>query len=426
MKLLILTQYFPPEIGAPQTRLQSLAAELTRLGHEIEVVTGFPNYPRGKFFPGYGGSLYRREVVSTVVIHRVWLLPAMGGGFRRMLNYASFTLMACLGLFMAKKPDYIFVESPPLFLSIPAYFAGLIWGVPSIFNVADLWPDAIVDGGFLKDGRLMRLLFAIERWSYRKAAYVNAVTEGIRHALLTKKGVPQEKILFLPNGVDTNLFRPQDSDQNLKRELGLPGKKVILWAGTLGYSHGLENVLRAAKLLDGQPEIHFLFVGDGSARTALEQMRTTLELSNVTFCDPVPVERLVTYFSIAECCLASLTASAVNLGARPSKIFPAMASGKALIFIGSGEGAKLVQEAGAGVVVQSGDAQAIADAVLQLIKNPTLVRKLGTNGRSLVEKNFQWQALIDRWVSQLDQPQFSGNPISDPAGVSKSSAPIED
>ena len=417
MKLLILTQYFPPEIGGPQTRLQSLAAELTRLGHEIEVVTGFPNYPRGKFFPGYGRSLYRREVLSGVVIHRVWLLPAMGGGFQRMLNYASFTLMAGLGLCMAKRPDYIFVESPPLFLSIPAYFAGLIWRVPFIFNVADLWPDAIVDGGFLQDGLLMRLLFGMERWSYRKASYVNAVTEGIRQVLLTKKNVPPEKVLFLPNGVDTNLYRPRTCDESLKRELGLLGKKAVLWAGTLGYSHGLEYILRAAKLLEGEPEIHFLFVGDGSARPELEQLRATLNLSNVTFCNPVPMERLPAYFSIAECSLASLTATAVNEGARPSKIFPAMASGKALIFIGKGEAARLVREANAGVVVEPGNAQGVADAVSQLIKNPSLMRELGTNGRSLVEKNFQWQVLIDRWISQLDQPQFSGNPISDHTGV---------
>ena len=401
MRILILTQYFPPEIGGPQTRLAAMAAELKGLGHDVEVVTGFPNYPRGRIFPEYHGVFYRREIRDRVVVHRVWLYPAMGEGIKRMLNYASFALTSIYGLMRAAKPDYIFVESPPLLLAVSAYIAGRLRGAPFIFSVADLWPDAIAEGGFLKDGFLMSCLTALEKWSYRKAAYVNAVTEGIRDSLLYKKSVPVEKILFLPNGVDTIRYQPRSADVGLKRTLGLEGKQIVLWAGTLGYAHGLENVLQAARLLSGRPDVHFLFVGDGSARASLEQLTQNLRLSNVTFRDPVPVEQLPPYFSIAESGLASLSDIPIHDGARPSKIFPFLASGKPLIFVGRGEGARLVQQAGAGIVVAPGDPAALAGAVLQIVSDPEAAQMLGRRGREFVEENLQWSKLIGTWIDKV-------------------------
>lgn len=404
MRILMLTQYFAPEIGGPQTRLAAMCAELQRLGHDVEVVTGFPNYPRGKIFPGYRNALYRREVRHGFTIHRVWLYPAMGGGIGRMINYASFAATSIYGLMRAAKPDYIFVESPPLFLAISAYVAGRLRGAPFIFSVADLWPDAIVEGGFLQDGFLMRCLSAIEKWSYRKAAYVNAVTEGIRDALLHKKSLPSEKVLFLPNGVDTVRFRPRSEDATLKKVYGLEGKRVILWTGTLGYAHGLENVLQAAQLLKDRPEIHFLFVGDGSAKATLQKTARTLRLSNVTFRDPVPVEELPPFLSLADCGIASLLNIPIHEGARPSKIFPVLASGKPLIFVGKGECARLVQQAGAGLVVTPGDPCALAQAVLQLTSDPESARTLGMRGRQFVEANLQWSKLISAWLDQIKIP----------------------
>jgi colanic acid biosynthesis glycosyl transferase WcaI len=292
MKFLILTQYFPPEIGGAQTRLRSTATELHRLGHQVEVVTALPNYPRGRIFPGYRGCFYRREESDGIRVHRVWIYAAMGGGLARMLNYASFMITSLFALALARKPEFIFVESPPILLSIPAYVAGLFWRVPYIFNVADLWPDIILEGGFMKRGLLVDLLFKLEQWSYRKAARVNAVTDGLRERLLQEKHVPADKLLFLPNGVDTTHFQSRAPDEALKRKLGLEGKKIILWAGTLGTAHGLNYVLDAANLLASESQIHFLFVGDGSAKTALQQQRQDMRLDNVTFLDPVPIEDL--------------------------------------------------------------------------------------------------------------------------------------
>lgn len=411
MRFLILTQYFPPEIGGPQTRLQSMARQLLRAGHEVEVVTALPNYPRGRFFGGYSGKLYVRELRDGVVVHRVWLHPALGGGFARVLNYLSFSLTCLFALLRARRPDYLFVESPPLTVSIPAYLVSRLWRVPFIFNVADLWPDAAVDTGFLEDGLLFRSLLALERWSYRRAAFVNAVTEGIRDTLSAKKGVPASKLLFLPNGADTTHFRPSAPDEALRQKLGLAGKKIILWAGTLGHAHGLDFVLLAAKRLSSRSDIHFLFVGDGSAKKQLQAQAAELDLANVTFCDPVSLGDLPAYYSIASCGLASLRNAPTHDGARPSKIFPVLASGKPLIFVGRGECASLLQNANAGVTVVPENPAALAQAVIALVDNPALLSELGANGRRYVEQNFDWAKLIAAWILRL--PHVGpGNPAA--------------
>jgi len=405
MRFLILTQYFPPEIGGAQTRLKFLAAELARRGHEVEIVTSFPNYPKGKFFPGYEKGIYRRETWEGLTIHRVWLYPAVGSGIKRMLNYGSFTLTCLFGLQRCKRPDYIFVESPPLFLSAPAWIAGLFWRTPFIFNVADLWPDVIVDQGFMKEGFVMRVLRAIESWSYRRAAYVNTVTDWIGKVLQEKKSIPAEKILFLPNGADTQTFQPRPPDEPLLSQLGLAEKKIVLWAGTLGFAHGIDNILNAAKLLEStHPNIHFLFVGSGSARDGLIAQSKSLNLTNVTFLDPVPLDEIVRYYSICFCGLASLINIPVYEGARPSKVFPVLASAKPLIFIGSGEGARLVETAEAGAVVPAGNPQALADCLVQFASDFALANERGKSGRRFVEENLQWSAIVASWLAQLAPP----------------------
>ena len=418
MRFLILTQYFPPEIGGAQTRLKSFTSELLRRGHDVEVVTAMPNYPRGRFFPGYEKGFYKRENLDGITLHRVWLYPAVGGGLKRMLNYISFTATSLYGLCRTQKPDYIFVESPPLFLSFSAFLAGLVWRVPFIFNVADLWPDVIVDGGFMKDGIIVSCLRRVEQWSYRRAAHVNAVTDWILKLLHEKKAVPQQKLLFLPNGVDTDKFRPAPPDNELREKLGLAGKKIVLWAGTLGYAHGLDNVLQAAKLLQSEPELHFLFVGDGSARAGLVAMHRELQLTNVTFLDPVPLDSVPAFFSIAMCGLASLVDIPTYEGARPSKLFPVLASGKPLVFVGKGEAAQLVERAQGGIVVPPGEPQRLAEAFLLLARNSALVAELGQNGRRFVEDNLQWSHLVGEWLRQLSSGKGVHQPV---VAVSKAS-----
>ena len=403
MRFLILTQYFPPEVGAPQTRLRAFTSELRQRGHSVEVVTSMPNYPLGRIFPSYGGAFYRREVHEGVVIHRVWAYASMGHGLRRIMNYLSFTLLSLLGLLQCEKPDYLFVESPPLLLMLPATLCAHLRNIPLILNVADLSPRTEISHGFLRSRFLVKLMYALEEWSYKNAYLINAITEGVREYLLVEKGIPAEKILFLPNGVDTHLFQPRLADHALKEQVGLANKRVILYPGTLGYPHGLDIVLDAAQLLERQPEIHFLFLGHGSEKPRLEERAKSMGLRNVSFLDPVPPERLSSFFSIADCGLASLRDLPIYRGARPAKVFPILAAAKPLILVGRGEAARLLEQARAGVVVPPDDPNLLAETVSRLLESPELRSELGRNGREFVEANLQWSKLIGDWMVQLDQ-----------------------
>jgi len=209
MRFLVLTQYFPPEIGAAQIRLAAVVRELVRLGHQVEVVTALPNYPGGQIYPEYHGRFYKKEQWEGVTVHRIWVYAAKGAGIKRLLNYLSFTLTAIWGLRQAKRPDYLFVETPPLFLGITAYLVAKKWRIPFILNVADLWLDAVQTLGIIKGGFLLRWARKLEIGLYRRAYHISVVTEGLREILHTERQVPTQKIGFLPNGVDTQLFCPQ-------------------------------------------------------------------------------------------------------------------------------------------------------------------------------------------------------------------------
>lgn len=402
MRFLFLTQYFPPEIGAAQVRLGSVARELVELGHGVEVVTAMPNHPAGRIFPGYGGRFYCRESWAGIPVHRVWLYPSLGAGWKRMLNYLSFTATCPAGLVRAGKPDYLFVESPPLFLGAVGAAYSSLRGVPLIFNVSDLWPDSVRAMGLMREGTALRLAGALERWIYRRSAYINGLTEGIGEVLVREKNVPVQKVLFLPNGVDTKFFKPLPYDAELARELGLAGKKTIVYAGTMGYAHGLEVSLMAMDLVrETTPDVVLLFIGGGSEKERLMRLAGELGLRNVLFMDPRPPEFIARLYSIAYAGLASARNLPLFKGARSSKMFPVMACGKPVVYRGDGEGPRLVEEARAGLVARSEEPGELAAAICKLVQNPDLANELGQNGRNYVENNFSWRVLVRNWLAQL-------------------------
>ena len=402
MKFLFLTQYFAPEASAAPIRLAAIIRQLRRLGHDVEVVTAMPNYPVGRIFDGYRGKFYTCEIWEGVRVHRVWLYAAVGKGWRRYLNYLTFTLMSFFGLMKAGKADCLFVESPPLSLSVPAFFYSGLRNVPFVFYVADLWPDAVRDNLEVDhEGVALKLAGALERWSYRKAYYVCAVTEGILSELKSR-GVPESKLLFLPNGVDLEQFAPTLPDHALKHELGLQDKEIILYAGTHGYAHGMERILRAAKALQQRrSQCHFVFVGEGSAKPAMVCQAREFEIRNVSFLDAVPPEQVTKLFSIALCGIVSLNEKSISRHTRPVKSLTAMGCGKPVVYIGPGEGGQLVKNADAGIVLERGDPDDIADAICKLAADPRLAEILGQNGRKFMEENLSWPFLVGRWVRDL-------------------------
>jgi glycosyltransferase involved in cell wall biosynthesis len=403
VKFLILTQFFAPEIGASQVRLAYFCRELAAAGHEVEIVTGMPHHPAGRIFPEFRGNFYLQEKWEGLTIHRVWLYATKGSNWKRLLNYASFVVTSLVGLSRANKPDYVFVDSPPLFLGISGWMAAKWWNVPLIFNVADLWPDSVRDLGVMKDGALVNFAYRLENWIYRHSTVVTAVTEGIRNSLLKTKGVPPEKVLFMPNGVDTTLFHPTPPDEALKGKLGLTGKKIILYAGNHGYAGAVEQILYAAKSLRYEISVHFLLIGEGPEKQKLKELAAELGLTNITFHDQVPLAEMPAYVSLADLAVVTLRKSQVMAGARPAKAFVMMAGGKPIVLAAEGEAARLIQSSGAGVVVPPEDHESIANAIRTLLQHPNIAAEMGAAGRNFVVTNFQWSALVRNWIAQLNR-----------------------
>lgn len=404
MRILMLTQYFPPETGAAQVRLFELARGLRDQGHTVEVVTAFPNHPEGIIPPEYRGKFFQREVLDGIPVYRTWIYPVPRGRFwKRLLNYFSFVFSACYGILKAGPADYLFVESPPLFIGYTVLFARRVKKAKVIFNVSDLWPESAVSLGLVSNKLLLGLATRLEEYLYRIAWRISTQTEGIIKTL-RERGIPQEKLAFLPNGVDPELFSPRPRDERLAESLDLSGKFVILYAGTMGYAHGLEVALEAARILAKTPEgrdVVFLFVGDGSEKPNLQERAAELGLKNVRWVPFRPVTEMARYYSLSDINLSTLRRYKLAEGVRPSKVFPGLASGKPLIYVGEGEGAKVIEESGGGIVIPPEDPQALAEAVLALKRDPERRAQMGAKGREFVIKHYAWQAIIARWLKEL-------------------------
>ena len=400
MRFLILTQYYPPEVGAAQVRLSATVRELVRLGHEVEVVTGMPNYPDGRIQPRYRGRPAVTERADGVTIRRTWLYPATGSGLARMANYASFAATSLAGLGVARRPDVVFVESPPPSLAVPGWLMARRWGAPAVLNVSDLWPDSAIELGLSRGGILLAAARRLERWAYEHADFVTVVTEGMRRTMTTVKDVPPHRVLFLPNGVDPELYRPRPPDAALADRLGIGDRRVVLTAGSMNYAAGLEVALDAAAML-AQRGVILLLVGGGSDRARLETLAKHRHLANVRFLGPVSPEEVAALYSITDIGLMTLADSPLFEGTRPARILPAMASGVPVVYSGRGEGARLLADAGAGLVTPPQDAAALAAAIGQLLDDPQMAARMGSAGRRFVESELSWPRLVGTWLDEL-------------------------
>jgi glycosyltransferase involved in cell wall biosynthesis len=382
--------------------LAALVRELIARGIDVEVVTALPNHPEGRIHANYRGRLLATEQRHGARVRRVWMFGATGASWRRMLSYLSFAFTSCLALVRCRRPDVIIVESPPPFPFLPARIAGVVWRCPVVVNVADLWPDSVVTLGVLDDGMVLRLMFAFERWVNSSASNVIAVTEGIRRVLIEEKGLAAEKVSFLPNGVDTDMFRPRPPDPDMERRYAPNAERLIVFAGTVGLAQGVEVAVDAMGLVaERHPTAKLLIVGAGSGLAAVQRRLLDSGVTNVQLVPPVPLAEVADIYSVAVAGLATLRDNALFEGARPSKIFPILASGKPVVYSGAGEGARLVDQNGVGIVCRPEDASALAEAINQLLDDPEAAIAMGKRGRALVEAQFSWSSLVGAWISEM-------------------------
>lgn len=401
MRFLMITQYFPPEVGAAQTRLAATAKSLVKAGHEVEVVTAMPNYPEGQIAEKYRGHFYLCELWQNLPVHRFWLWAAQGKAGGRLLAYLSLMVTCLAGLRKVQKPDVVFVNSGPLFLGFSGWMYSRFFGVPMIFYVADLWPRSVEHLQGLGARIFLKWALWLEAWIYSKSRYVVAVTEGVRQILISEKGLSEEKVLFLPNGVDTQIFYPRPPAEDLAKRLNLQGKKVFIYAGNHGYAHALECLIETADLLQAHPEVVLLLVGGGSEKSKLLTLAKEKKLKNVVFVDPVSPEVLADYLQISDVGLVHVRNSPLAEETRPAKMFPMMAMGKPILYAGFGEGARLLETVGGGWIVPPGNPQALAEEILKICQQDKVRLQKGQNNFEYVRQNLDFPKLVSDWLQKV-------------------------
>jgi len=405
MRILYLSQYFPPEVGATQTRAYEMARNLVRLGHQVTVLTEVPNHPTGIIPPAYRGKLYERSQMDGVDVVRVWVKTAPQKTFAtRMLFYLTYMVNAALaGLLLAPgRFDLVYASSPPLFVGGAALALSRLRRAPMVFEVRDLWPESAVQLGELNSARAVRQATRLEEACYRRARHIVVVTEGIRARLL-ERGYPSEKVTVIPNGANTDLYTPQPLNLELRRCWGIgPERFVVLYAGLHGLAHGLETALLAADELRAHPEILFLFVGDGPQKAGLVERAGQMGLPNVLFHDALPEDELPAAIAMADVGLDTRRRLGISQGTLPVKMFSYMACARPVLLSTEGESTALLRRAGAGVAVPPEDPAALARAVLELQADPALRAELGHKGRAFVQAHSSRQGFA-RQLEQLLQ-----------------------
>lgn len=402
MRILFITPYFPPEIGAPQTRIYEQALRLQSKGHTVSVLTTFPNYPSGVVPKEWKGLLFWKGSDRGVGVYRFWTYATPNSGFfRRILSQLSFSLLACIAALRLPPADVIIVESPPLFNGIAAMIVSWLKRAPYLFHVSDLWPETAIQLGILKNPILIWLSRRIELLSYRRAVLVLAVTEGIRESIAADVG--PAKVVRLPNAVDTDFFRPGIDDVDLRKSLGLSMKKfLVLYAGTLGLGQQLDAALESAAVFQNEESnVHFVFAGDGAEKERLRRKAIELKLSNVSFAAPYSKACMPQLLNAADCVLVSLRDVPIFRAALPTKLFEAMACARPVVLAATGEAEAVVRESASGLCARPGDPQSIHDAIHKLQLRPDEAQAMGRRGREYMLAHFSRERRVEQLLTLL-------------------------
>ncbi len=404
MRILYLSQYFPPEMGAPAARVYELSREWAALGHDVTVLTGFPNHPTGVIPPEYRGEWLRRENVDGIRVIRAPIYAAANKGLgKRVANYVSYAASAALlGPLLTRRPDVLIATSPQFLTAVSGYWLSQLQRVPFVFEVRDIWPRSIVEVGAMKEGSLpVRALEQVELFLYARADRVVVVTDSFVDELAAR-GVPREKLSVVKNGVDLELFVPGSRENEVRRELGMSATDFMcLYVGTHGMAHGLETILQAADLLRNHRHIHFVFVGEGADKAALKARTRELGLTHVQFVDKQDRARIARFLTASDLSLVLLKRKPLFKTVLPSKVFEIMGAGRAMVIGVDGEARALVEGAGAGVYVEPEDAKALSTAIMNLQAAPEHCEAMGRRGRQFVEAHFSRTALARQYLEVL-------------------------
>jgi glycosyltransferase involved in cell wall biosynthesis len=412
VKILYVSQYFPPEMGAPAARAAELSRHWANSGHEVSVLTGFPNHPTGVVPPEWRERLRDltwHEQGDGVNVFRTWLWPLPNRkAHERMRNYASFFLSAAVRGLSLTRPDVIIGTSPQLLVGLAGWWLAFVHRVPFVFEVRDLWPESLTAVGAGREGSaLHRVLSAIAGFLYRQSDHIVVVTAAFKQHLVRYWQVPAEKISVVENGVESDLFAPSPAAEILLlRQYLAIGQDTFLvgYVGTMGMAHGLETLLEAAsRLRQTDPRVLFLLIGEGAEKDRIKALALDQGLTNVRFLDQQPRENIPAFISVCAACLVLLKKTDVFKTVIPTKMLEFMSCGCPVILGVDGQAREIIDEAGAGIGIEPENPEALMDAVQRLAGDPILRRKLGNSGREYIVRRFSRRRTAEDYIGVLEK-----------------------
>jgi len=365
MKILFLSENFPPESNAAATRVYERACYWAAWGHDVTIITSNPNFPEGRLFPGYENRWRQEEHMDGLRIVRVkTYISANRGVLRRTLDFLSFMLTGAWAGLRVPRPDVVSATSPQFFAAVAGWFIGAVRRVPFVFELGDLWPESIAAVGAMKKSFALAQVEKLELFLYRQSSAVAALTRSFKKNLVGR-GIHPDKIAVVMNGVDLSRYAPRPRDKELASTLNLQDRFVVGYVGTHGMAHALSNVLDTAALLREESDISFLLAGAGAEREGLMKEATRRDLRNVIFLERQPKDRMPAVWSLCSVALVHLKDSSVFAGVIPSKIFEAQAMGlPVLLAAPTGEASTIIEEDECGLHVPAENPNDLAAAIL--------------------------------------------------------------
>jgi colanic acid biosynthesis glycosyl transferase WcaI len=408
VRILLLTDNYPPESNPPAIRCSMHAKRWIARGHLVKVVTSFPNFPDGKVFGGYRQALFKREILDTVNVLRVPTLIFPNRGIvLRIVDFLSFMITGFIGALFSGRPDIVLATSPQFFTAISGWLVSRIYRRPFVLEIRDLWPDSIVAMGVMKAGRAIKLLHHIEQFLYRDAELIVTVTSSSRDVLI-ERGIDGRKIVVVTNGIDAKEFAPGPAPAELRQRFGLEDKVVVTYVGTVGMAHGLQLILDAAQDCRNRlPKVHFLIVGSGAELNDLQGQVRERELKNVTFVGRVTHDEILGYWRLSDVTLVLLKDIPLFRTVIPSKVFEAMATGTPVISNVRGELQALLEPTGSAVIIEPSNLNALVDAIEMLVKDPArrlALSNAGIKAAAGFDRNKLADKLLDALLALSEKP----------------------
>jgi len=402
MHILFLSHYFPPEVNAPASRTYDHAKRWVKeLDIKVTVITNHPNHPNGILYPGYQNQWVTREEKEGVNVYRVKTYLAPNKGFvRRTLNYLFFMVASVIAAIRLPKPDVVVATSPQFFCAVAGYLVSLMKKSPFVFELRDIWPESIITVGAMRPSLPIRLLEKLELFLYRKSVRVVALTDAFKENLISR-GIIPSKIEVIKNGVDLSFFHPGPVPTDLIDELGVDGRFVASYIGTVGMAHAVEKIVEVAETLKGVREILFLVVGEGANKEKIRYLVTQKGLSNIKILPGVSKGRVRDYYAVTNLNLVTLRDTPLFRTVIPSKIFEIMAMGRPILCAVDGECREIIEQAGSGVYVEPENVDQMAETILQLWSKKDVLEEMGKNGRVFVERYFNRDDLAKIYLGLL-------------------------